>query len=92
MPECSLYVLSPETDGLEAYLRRTLAEDFERRPPALVFVFAPGWLQSIGASDFNLLAFLRRDPRFEAIWARYRPVGQIGPVRVFERTLAPPPS
>jgi hypothetical protein len=38
------------------------------------------------------LAFLRRDPRFEAIWASYRPIGQIGPVRAFERTLALPPS
>ncbi len=81
-----------ETDALEDYLRRTLAEDFERRPPGLVFVFLPGWLQGIGPSDFDLLTFLRRDPRFAAIWANYSPIGQIGPVRAYERTLAIPQS
>ena len=80
-----------ETDALEDYLRRTLAEDFERRPPTLVFVFSPGWLQGIGRSNFDLLTFLRLDPRFAAIWDDYRPIGKLGPVRAYERIVARPP-
>ena len=80
-----------ETNALEDYLRRTLAEDFERRPPTLVFVFSPGWLQGIGRSDFDLLTFLRLDPRFAEIWEDYRPIGQIGPVRTYERAVGRQP-
>ncbi len=80
-----------ETDALEDYLRRTLAEDFERRPPTLVFVFSPGWLQGIGRSNFDRLTFLRLDPRFAAIWDDYRPIGKLGPVRAYERIVARPP-
>ena len=79
-----------EIDAVEDYLRNSLVEDFQRRPPTLAFVARPGWLQGVGRSRFDLLAFLLRDPRFEALWSGYQQIGRLGPLLVYERTVSAP--
>jgi len=75
---------------VEAYLRKSIATDFARRPPAWVFVPQAGPLQGLPAGRWDLLNFLRADPAFEAIWSQYRPAGRLGSLRVFARRLSDP--
>lgn len=78
--------LRPEqADEIEAYVRRTLVEDLEKRPPGIVLVPQRGWMQGVGKTRIDLLEFLRRDPRFAAVWAHYRPLKRVGNMRAFVR-------
>ena len=62
------FEMSPE----ESFAYNAIAEDFNRYQPKLVIVDKePGILMCAG-KDFDLLAYFRRNPLFEANWHRYR--------------------
>ena len=75
-----------EAVELEDYLRRTLVEDMQKRPPGLVMVDRAPRKQGLGSLEVDLLAYLLTDPAFEAIWRRYESLGRIGRFQVFRRT------
>jgi len=78
------------------YQRRIIVEDFERRPPTIVF--AERTLARLGMSGrpFDDISFYMSDPRFRRIWANYTEYPPMGPYRVFIRrdaaTMQPPPA
>lgn len=55
-----------EREGIEHRLRTALIEDIERRPPRLVIIARPP--VPLMERDFDLLAWLRRDQRFDSFW------------------------
>ncbi len=60
---------------LASYARRTLDEDFVRRPPRLVLVDHRAAEGVVPGTD--LLAFQLEDPAFREIWSWYRPIASI---------------
>ncbi|MDG2051294.1 MAG: hypothetical protein P8M78_14145 [Myxococcota bacterium] len=86
-PEDRARLLPSRVAEIEAYLRTSIVQDFSRRPPSWVFVPQPGSLQGLPPGHWDLLNFLRADPRFEAIWSGYQPMGRLGSLRVFARRL-----
>jgi hypothetical protein len=67
------------------YQRRTVIEDFERRPPSIVFVDAARFRLGMNGRTFDDLGFYLRDPRFQRIWANFEEYPRMGPLRVFVR-------
>ncbi|MDH4073889.1 MAG: hypothetical protein OEV41_12380, partial [Gammaproteobacteria bacterium] len=65
------------------YQRRTVIEDFERRPPAIVFADAARYRLGMNGRQFDDLAFYLEDPEFGRIWARYEELPRFGTLRVF---------
>lgn len=60
---------------LASYARRTLDEDFVKRPPRLVLIEHQAVGSAVHGAD--LLAFQLEDPEFREIWSRYRPIASI---------------
>jgi len=73
------------------YQRRMVVEDFERRPPSIVFAEGPG-IPRLGMNgrQFDDIAFYLTDPRFKEIWANYEEYPSLGPLRVFVRRTVDP--
>jgi hypothetical protein len=59
-------------DALERAQLDAVVEDLERHRPALILVDRRVRHPYYGSHPLDFLAFLRRDPRFEAIWRDYR--------------------
>jgi predicted Fe-S protein YdhL (DUF1289 family) len=70
------------------YQRRTVVEDFERRPPSIVFAESYGPRLGMNGRQFDDIAFYLKDPRFQRIWANYEEYPPMGPLRVFVRRAA----
>ena len=72
------------------YQRRMVVEDFERRPPSIVFAEGYGPRLGMNGRQFDDIAFYLTDPRFQRIWANYEEYPPMGPLRVFVlRTVDP---
>jgi hypothetical protein len=69
--------------GAAEYQRRTVVEDFERRPPSVVLVERNPSRLGMNGRQFDDIAFYRTDPRFQKIWANYEEYPPMGPLRVF---------
>jgi hypothetical protein len=67
------------------YQRRMVVEDFERRPPSIVFAEGNGPRLGMNGRQFDDIAFYMADPRFQRIWANYQEYPPMGPLRVFVR-------
>jgi hypothetical protein len=65
------------------YQRRTVIEDFERRPPTVVFVEGGGARLGMNGRQFDDLTFYLQDERFRRIWSNYDERPPLGPLRVF---------
>lgn len=65
------------------YQRRIVVEDFERRPPSIVFAERTLARLGMNGRPFDDIAFYLSDPRFRQIWARYEEYPPMGPFRVF---------
>lgn len=65
------------------YQRQIVIEDFQRRPPTIVF--AERTLARLGMNgvEFDDIAFYLTDPRFQQIWKNYEEYPPMGPFRVF---------
>jgi hypothetical protein len=50
------------------YQRRVVVEDFERRPPSVVFAEGYGPRLGMNGRQFDDIAFYLTDPRFQRIW------------------------
>jgi hypothetical protein len=72
------------------YQRRTVVEDFERRPPSVVLVESGGARLGMNGRQFDDIAFYQTDPRFQEIWANYEEYPPMGPLRVFVRRTVDP--
>jgi hypothetical protein len=71
--------------GAADYQRRAVIEDFERRPPTIVFAEANVARLGMNGRRFDDIAFYQADPRFQRIWAQFTEVRSLGPLRVFVR-------
>lgn len=67
------------------YQRRIVIEDFERRPPSIVFAERSVARLGMNGVQFDDIAFYLRDPRFRQIWQNYEEHPPMGPLRVFVR-------
>lgn len=67
------------------YQRRIVVEDFERRPPSVVFVERNRARLGMNGRQFDDIAFYLKDPRFQQIWKNYEEYPPMGPLRVFVR-------
>ena len=72
--------------ALERYVNDAVVEDFAQGRPGLLLVLRPApdrrrW----GLRRLDFLAYFGRDPRFAALFARYRYSGTIGEYWLFER-------
>jgi hypothetical protein len=66
------------------YQRQMVIEDFQRRPPTIVFAeqtrsrrLGLNWVK------FDDIAFYLADPRFQQIWKNYEEIRPFGSLRVF---------
>jgi hypothetical protein len=69
------------------YQRRIVVEDFERRPPSIVFADRSLARLGMNGRQFDDIAFYLTDPRFQKIWANYEEYRSMGPLRVFVRRV-----
>jgi hypothetical protein len=74
-----------EMTELERFQIDAVIEDLEAAPPRLLIVDNHPHKQAWGQSDFQFLAYFRRDPRFARLFLQYRPVGPVGPFQIYER-------
>jgi hypothetical protein len=65
------------------YQRQMVREDFERRPPSIVFVERNRMRLGMNGRQFDDIAFYLKDPRFQNIWENYQEIEPLGPLRVF---------
>lgn len=65
------------------YQRRMVIEDFERRPPSIVFAERTVSRLGMSGRQFDDISFYRTDPRFRRIWDKYEEYPPMGPLRVF---------
>jgi hypothetical protein len=65
------------------YQRRMVIEDFERRPPAIVFAERNRARLGMNGRQFDDIAFYLSDPQFRRIWKNYDEHPPMGPLRVF---------
>ena len=65
------------------YQRRMVVEDFERRPPSIVFAERNRARLGMNGRQFDDIAFYLTDPRFQRIWENYEEYPPMGPLRVF---------
>ena len=72
------------------YQRRIVVEDFERRPPSIVFAEREPARLGMNGRQFDDIAFYLTDPRFQRIWANYEEYPPMGPLRVFVLRSADP--
>jgi hypothetical protein len=65
------------------YQREMVIEDFQRRPPSIVF--AEGAMARLGMNGrpFDDIAFYLENPTFREIWRHYDEYPRFGPYRVF---------
>lgn len=61
--------------AIEAYMRRTVLEDFERARPDTVIVDTRRHKSYFGGTRFDYVEFLREDPEFARLWSQYRKSG-----------------
>jgi hypothetical protein len=73
------------------YQRRMVVEDFERRPPSIVFAERHRARLGMNGREFDDIAFYLKDPRFQRIWENYEEYSPIGFLRVFVLRAADPP-
>jgi hypothetical protein len=67
------------------YQRRMVVEDFERRPPTVVFAENSRARLGMNGRQFDDIAFYLEDARFRRIWAEYEEYRPLGTLRVFVR-------
>jgi len=72
------------------YQKRMVIEDFERRPPSIVFAERSQYRLGMNGVQFDDIAFYLEDPRFEQIWNNYEEHPPMGPLRVFVRRTQDP--
>ncbi len=72
------------------YQRRMVVEDFERRPPSIVFAERNRARLGMNGRQFDDIAFYLTDPRFQRIWENYNEYPPMGPLRVFVRRADDP--
>jgi len=65
------------------YQRQMVIEDFERRPPSIVFAERNSARLGMNGRQFDDIAFYLADPRFQRIWENYEEYPPMGPLRVF---------
>lgn len=65
------------------YQRQMVIEDFQRRPPAIVFAERSRLRLGMNGVQFDDIAFYLTDPRFQQIWKNYEERPPIGSLRVF---------
>jgi hypothetical protein len=63
--------------------RRMVVEDFERRPPSIVFAERNRARLGMNGRQFDDVAFYLTDPRFKQIWENYQEYPPMGSLRVF---------
>jgi hypothetical protein len=76
--------------ALESYLRDSVSEDLLSHAPTVVFVPNGSASTQSLPDDFDILAWFRRDPAFEAAWSPYRLSGQIKSFDVYRREAEEP--
>ncbi len=91
-PEPIRYRDRADMGPLERYLVDAVVEDFARGAPRLLLVLRPApdrreW----GLRRLDFLEYFGRDPRFAALFARYRYAGTTGEYWLFERLPAGAP-
>jgi hypothetical protein len=65
------------------FQRRMVVEDFERRPPSIVFAERNRSRLGMNGRQFDDIAFYLTDPRFRRIWKNYEELPPLGSLRVF---------
>ena len=65
------------------YQRQMVIEDFQRRPPTIVFAERSRVRLGMNGVQFDDIAFYLADPRFQQIWKNYEEHPPMGPLRVF---------
>jgi hypothetical protein len=65
------------------YQRQMVIEDFQRRPPTIVFSERTSARLGMNGILFDDIAFYLADPRFQQIWKNYEEYPPFGPLRVF---------
>jgi hypothetical protein len=65
------------------YQRQMVIEDFQRRPPTIVFAERTRARLGMNGVLFDDIAFYLADPRFQQIWKNYEERPPFGPFRVF---------
>ncbi|MFQ5418140.1 MAG: hypothetical protein ACE5FL_14020 [Myxococcota bacterium] len=72
-PDVPTWFTDARGAALERSVRDAVIADLERYRPELIFVDLQRRNRLYGPEPFDILAFFRQDPRFEAVWSRYQP-------------------
>jgi hypothetical protein len=75
-PGVPAWLTGERARAVEQYLFDSVVEDLERFRPEIIFYDRRRNHQAYGRARIDVLAFFRRDPRFEAIWSTYTPQKQ----------------
>lgn len=67
-------------------MRAAVVADLERRPADLILIDTVRRRKVFAGVPFDFLAYLREDPRFEAIWQGYEGIGRVGRFEAAIRT------
>lgn len=74
-----------EMGEMERFQIDSVVEDLERTPPELIIFDRSRKKQGMGRTLFDFEVYLRRDPRFERIFAGFTKLADVGPYRVYQK-------
>jgi hypothetical protein len=74
-----------EMSEIERFQIDSVVEDLERTPPELIIFDRYPSPQGMGVTAFDFETYLRRDPRFERIFAGFRKLADVGRCAVYQR-------
>ena len=69
----------------EAFVFRTVADDFARDKPAVAIVDRWPGIADCGDERFDYIAYFSRNPVFAEAWSHYQPAGEWGRFLLFKR-------
>ena len=84
-------VARPDAATIESHARQFVMHDLAAKPN-LVLIDKDAARHTVGAADFDILAFYQEDPAFRQIWRSYREIEPIAEYRQFVRVESTAPA
>jgi hypothetical protein len=84
-------VARPDAARIEGHAREFVMHDLAAKP-GLVLIDKDAARHTVGAADFDILAFYLEDPAFREVWSAYREIEPIGEYRQFVRAESVAPA
>jgi hypothetical protein len=85
LPDGRRYRAPADMGPAEAFVYRTVSEDFARAPPDAVIIDRYAGVPDCAGQAFDFLAYFTRQDRFAASWSHYRINAEWGRFRLYTR-------